>query len=545
MVAVARGEAWQQVLTGDAGAWAGHAYTFLLLMPGQGVDDDDTRELSSILLHRDLRFGVQVVGAARKRDGEWSVYTSRLFSGDSRQSLELLDTWVPSTGFRQESNFFLSDRMNNLRGYTFSVAALPYSPFIIDAHTSLSGPGKYRGLEVFLLDVLAESMNFTYRFVAPDDHQWGRQDKNGVWTGMIGMVIHEEADWAVSDITFSPLREAFVDFCQPFVYDASELVTPRAKPLPRWFSPVRPFTWQVWLGLSVAVMVAAPFLCLVSRLSHTTVHPHPAVWFQKLNNAAMFVIEPVFQRGTKRGINIVPGRMFSGFWLLFTMILCISYSSSLTSFLITPAMQPPIQNLRQLVTSHIGWAKVFFGGVQNDLLEQTKDPVLIALREGVQWRDSLEDILQEVVKGRLATWDNSITTRLLIALKYSDSKGQPLVHLPGFELLQERIAWPMQKHASYKPRFDELISRVVEGGLVQKWLEDLIFEEQTLKRMEREEDTGEAEERGHESGEGQVVLTLEHFQGPFCVLLLGCLAGGIVLLLELLVNVILNSKRQQ
>lgn len=40
-------------------------------------------------------------------------------------------------------------------------------------------------------------------------------------------------------------------------------------------------------------------------------------------------------------------------------------------------------------------------------------------------------------------------------------------------------------------------------------------------------------------GTGQVVLSLEHLQGPFLVLFLGCLAGGLVLLLELLLKLLL------
>lgn len=96
--------------------------------------------------------------------------------------------------------------------------------------------------------------------------------------------------------------------------------------------------------------------------------------------------------------------------------------------------------------------QVYFGGVQSAILEQATDPVMVALREGVIWRDSLDGILQDVVKGTLATWDNSITTRLTIAVKYTDATGRPLVHLPGFEIMQERIAWPMQQYAPYKRR---------------------------------------------------------------------------------------------
>lgn len=105
--------------------------------------------------------------------------------------------------------------------------------------------------------------------------------------------------------------------------------------------------------------------------------------------------------------------------------------------------------------------QVYFGGVQSALLEQTTDPVLVALREGVQWRDSLEGILKEVAAGHLATWDNSITTRLLVAVKFTDFTGRPMVHFPAFELLQERIAWPMQQHAPYKRRSDLITSHKV------------------------------------------------------------------------------------
>ncbi|XP_071514341.1 glutamate receptor ionotropic, delta-2-like [Panulirus ornatus] len=548
VVTVAREDTMRRVLEEGAEAWAGHTKTFLLIM----TENDPTSSVTSILLHKAFRYGAQVVAAVREKGGVWSLHTTNLYTGPSRQSTTLLDVWQPTTGFSHGTRLFPKDKMDDLQGYDFSVAALPYSPFIMDANTSLPGPGKYRGLEVLLLDVLAEAANFTYHYVAPADTQWGRLTANGTWTGMIGMVVYERADWAVSDITFSPERERYVDFCHPIIYDASELVTPRAKPLPRWLSPVRPFRWEVWAAVATAVALAGPFLCMVARNCYGSRRPW-TIWFHQLGNAVLFIIEPMFQRGSRMDIIEVPGRVFSGFWFIFTMIVGISYSSSLTSFLIRPGLEKPIQDLRELVTSDIGWGKVYFGGVQSSLLEQAQDPTLIALREGVQWRSSLEGILQDVAKGSFATWDNSITTRLLVALRFTDTSGQPLVHFPGFELLQERIAWPMQTHAPYKPRFDQLISRVVQGGMVEKWLQFIIFEEQNLHRKAaaaggeegdawkvKETTDGEGGGEGGGGG-GQVVLTMEHLQGPFFVLLLGCLAGGISLLIEVFYRHILYA----
>ena len=45
------------------------------------------------------------------------------------------------------------------------------------------------------------------------------------------------------------------------------------------------------------------------------------------------------------------------------------------------------------------------------MLEQAKDPTLIKLREGVQWRSSLDNILQDVVAGTLATWVTILNTQ--------------------------------------------------------------------------------------------------------------------------------------
>ncbi|XP_063862683.1 glutamate [NMDA] receptor subunit 1-like isoform X1 [Scylla paramamosain] len=536
VVVAARDGSWRRLLQEASHLWVGHTFTFLLLLS----DEDLTHDVPSLLLHPTFRFGAQVVAAARQDNDSWHLHTTSLFTNHHRHHTTPLDTWRPRQGFRRGVRLFPKDKMNNMQGFTFTVAALPYDPFITPANVALTGPGKYRGLEVRLLDVLAEAANFTYRYVAPKDGQWGRLKKDGTWTGMIGMVAEEKADWAMSDITFSPEREQYVDFSRTFVYDASELVTPRAKPLPRWTSPTRPFKWEVWVAVVIVVAAAGPFLCVLARIC-TDTYLSRVTWFHHLGNSILFIVQPVLQRGGDRDIVIAPGRMFFGFWLVFAMIVGISYSSSLTSFLIMPGLQKPIENLHQLVTSDIGWAKVYFGGVQSALLDQAQDPDLIALREGVQWRDSLPGILQEVVAGKLATWDNGITTRLLVASKFTDTAGQPLVHFPGFHLLQERIAWPLQQHAPYKRRLDQLIDQVVGAGLMEKWLEFIIFEEQALSRRERERADTAIEAVEGTTG-GTVILSLEHFQGPFFVLLLGCLCGGVALLLEVFVKVLYRTE---
>ena len=53
------------------------------------------------------------------------------------------------------------------------------------------------------------------------------------------MVLNAEADWAISDISFSPERKQYVDFSDILIHNFIELITPRAKSLPMWLGPVR------------------------------------------------------------------------------------------------------------------------------------------------------------------------------------------------------------------------------------------------------------------------------------------------------------------
>ena len=37
-------------------------------------------------------------------------------------------------------------------------------------------------------------MNFTYDGVKPPDNQWGALQKDGSWSGMVGMLVNNEID---------------------------------------------------------------------------------------------------------------------------------------------------------------------------------------------------------------------------------------------------------------------------------------------------------------------------------------------------------------
>ena len=66
-----------------------------------------------------------------------------------------------------------------------------------------------------VLNYIKATMNFTISHQFPEDGQFGGQNKDGSWTGMIGMLVKREADVSASALSINVPRSQAVDFVQP------------------------------------------------------------------------------------------------------------------------------------------------------------------------------------------------------------------------------------------------------------------------------------------------------------------------------------------
>ena len=82
------------------------------------------------------------------------------------------------------------------QGHHFKVQTLVETPYTIslnlNAHTE-----KYEVTGSFpdLLNSLANTMNFTYKFGPPPDNKWGGKQIDGSWNGMMDQVVKDKIDF--------------------------------------------------------------------------------------------------------------------------------------------------------------------------------------------------------------------------------------------------------------------------------------------------------------------------------------------------------------
>lgn len=86
--------------------------------------------------------------------------------------------------------------------------------------------------------VNGSALRYTVR--EPEDGQWGLLADGGNWTGLVGILQYEKADFSL-DITLTQERLKVVDFSTLYGEDLVVIVSPKPKPLPEYLSLVRPF----------------------------------------------------------------------------------------------------------------------------------------------------------------------------------------------------------------------------------------------------------------------------------------------------------------
>ena len=138
---------------------------------------------------------------------------------------------------------------NGLNNITLVLALVPWPPWTIKKTS-----GQYSGYYVRIMEMIADTLNFTLSIIQPDDGQYGVL-KNGQWTGMMKQLVHKEADIITGlmvtherSLYVTPMRVFVRQTNSVFIYHKPEPIAMSAEIL------VRPFSTQVWL-IFISVLV--------------------------------------------------------------------------------------------------------------------------------------------------------------------------------------------------------------------------------------------------------------------------------------------------
>ncbi|CAH1978707.1 unnamed protein product [Acanthoscelides obtectus] len=163
-------------------------------------------------------------------------------------------------------------------------------------------------------------------------------------------------------------------------------------------------------------------------------------------------------------------RMFTGWYWLYCLLLATSYRASMTAILAKPAPKVTIDTLQELVASRLtygGW-----GEINRDFFKMSTDPTIQMISKNFVMVNNSEDAVDRVAAATFAFYENTYY------LKEAAVKRQQKFYFQRSSLSSENTtnddlqSIRLQKNSPLTPRFNKYIRRILEAGLITKWLDD-------------------------------------------------------------------------
>lgn len=227
-------------------------------------------------------------------------------------------------------------------------------------------------------------------------------------------------------------------------------------------------------------------------------------------------------------------RLLTGWYWLYCILLVVSYRASMTAILANPAPRVTIDTLQELVESKIacgGWGtetKKFFQESSDEIetigkrFEIINDPFEAAnkVAKGVYAYYDNQDFLKYISVKRKNTAMNiesDILNSTSNATEAPDVDMERNLHIMSDCVVNTPISIGFHKNSPLKPLADIYLRRIVEVGLVEKWLNDAMH---PIRFLESNED------------EIKALMNLKKLYGAFIALAIGYSLSSICLIGE-------------
>uniref|UniRef100_A0A0A9WWV2 Glutamate receptor delta-2 subunit n=1 Tax=Lygus hesperus TaxID=30085 RepID=A0A0A9WWV2_LYGHE len=441
-------------------------------------------------------------------------------------------------------------------------------------------PVKYEGLEIQILKSISDAMNFEVTIYEPanaDVEAWGIRQLNGSFSGLYGEVTKGKADLVLGNFHYSPYNLQLMDLSRPYTTMCFTFLTPESTTDSSWKTLIAPFRVYMWIAIMVSLVIAALLfygLALVQNYlngSRSVTDNANSFWKDILvlwhhkKHKNMLKPRRSYPLAASENENVVEGlylfskiedsfmntysmlllvslpkmptgwslRMMTGWWYLYCLLVTVIYRASMTAILSQPVQRVTIDTLDELATSPIncgGW------GEQNkELFTTSLDSAGQRVGNKFEVIYDTDLAIAKVAAGGYAYYENvfflhhaKVKEKLAEAAKKDNSTDPEAderssnhqdLHIMGSCAINIPVSLGLEKNSPLKPRVDIFLQRVIEAGLVKKWLRDVMVPttvaEAPLSKVEV-----------------KALMNLKKFQGALVALSCGLFLATLALIVE-------------
>eukprot|EP00116_Pleurobrachia_bachei_P001564 sb/3461826/ len=188
-------------------------------------------------------------------------------------------SWHLKTGLEMTSSVqFLGNKStapdgiaNELNGMHLRLGIIPEMPFISEPSlgcTNIRDPSCYTGVNVEIVSMMSQDLNFTYNFITPEDLKFGgKNSTTGEWNGLIRDLLDNKTDMIVVALSNNAVRKADIDFSLSMMDGGLGALVKSDSEGRDMFFFLRPFHSTVWIAVIVGCVLVTFMTYILSKIS--------------------------------------------------------------------------------------------------------------------------------------------------------------------------------------------------------------------------------------------------------------------------------------
>jgi hypothetical protein len=408
--------------------------------------------------------------------------------------------------FHKNANLF-PDKMSNFHGCVINVSTFPYVPFVFPIKEKNSNITYYsEGLEISVIQAVARALNFEVKFLPETEHNVSK------WYRLFEEVSRKESDLGFAAMPHTVRAIGTRDHSVGYLKETIRWFGPRAKPSAHWKSLVIIFTPVMWFFVLIVYLVSSLIFWLLANVKNT-VNEHVSYTNALLCYLQTFSIilgEAVYVRPNTWYL-----RLFFILWVFYCLLINTAYQSSLISVLTNPRFEPAVDTVDDLLSSGMSYGFVWRFNIWYN---GTNDTVSRIILNNYTPCPNLDVCLRRIASEQDFAICGGESHLLFLSQTQYCVSGMPQF-LPFKEEVSSLFVTMFFRVGSvFLESFNKVIYRVTESGMVQKFWTDI--ELSHIGCISEDGEEGEAEDADG-GGSGADVLTVQHMQGAFIMLLLG------------------------
>ncbi|XP_060810809.1 glutamate receptor ionotropic, kainate glr-3 [Amyelois transitella] len=436
-----------------------------------------------------------------------------------------VDIW--KNGRFHYNRTLFADKTSNLNGEALNVVYLDHVPSVVI--TKMNESNKVSGVEIEILNTLSQQMKFKPKLYQPSNiefHKWGEKQSNGSFSGLLGEMVNGKADMALGNLQYNPYHLELTDLSIPYTSQCWTFLTPEALTDNSWKTLILPFKLYMWIAVLLVLLITgiifyglAKYYMNLQELkkekqfvkSNKNVQkqeddldekPVGLYLFGEIINSILYTYGMLLVVSLPKLPTGWSIRLLTGWYWLYCILLVVSYRASMTAILANPAPRVTIDTIKELVDSKVtcgGWGletKKFF--------EKSSDETQ-KIGERFEIVEDPFEAANKIAKGTYAYYDNKDFLKYLSvkrrnslmnldkAVNVTSNETETVstdiernLHIMADCVVNIPISIGFHKNSPLKPLADIYLARIVEVGLVEKWLNDAMHPIRVLETNENE-----------------------------------------------------------